>query len=119
MPDVLEKSRAHGPYEVPKGWCGFGLMLPPRALSKDLAVFDKWAVSFHGCPIGNVARILDEGMLMRPGDTLHDGRALGNRATVGSHDRMGVYTSPSIKYAELDIYAEPRKWRGGDGRRTS
>ena len=117
MPDVLEQDKAHGsPYEVPKGWCGFGLEVPKRAFSKELAVFQKWAVSFHGCPSGNVGRILQEGMLMRPGDTLHDGRALGNRATVGSHDRMGVYTSPSIKYAELDIYAQPRKWRGGDGR---
>ena len=117
MPDVLERDKAHGcPYEVPKGWCGFGLEVPKRAFSKELAVFEKWAVSFHGCPSGNVGRILQEGMLMRPGDTLHDGRALGNRATVGSHDRMGVYTSPSIKYAELNIYAQPRKWRGGDGR---
>ena len=49
MPDVLEHGKAHGcPYEVPKGWCGFGLDVPKRAFSQDLAVFEKWAVSFHG-----------------------------------------------------------------------
>ena len=42
MPDVLEQDKAHGsPYEVPKGWCGFGLEVPKRAFSKELAVFEK------------------------------------------------------------------------------
>ena len=31
IPDVLEQGSAHGhKYEVPKGWCGFGLNVPPR-----------------------------------------------------------------------------------------
>ena len=30
----------------------------------------------------------------------------------GGKERYGVYTSPSIKYSELDIYAKPTLWRG-------
>jgi len=117
MPDVLEHGKAHGcPYEVPKGWCGFGLDVPKRAFSQDLAVFEKWAVSFHGCPSSLVPSILKQGDLLMPGDKMIDGKELPNRLTRGGSDRIGLYTSPSIKYAELDIYAQPRKWRGGDGR---
>jgi len=32
--------------------------------------------------------------------------------TGGGKERYGVYTSPSIKYSELDIYAKPTHWRG-------
>ncbi len=45
-PDVLDRGTDH-PYEVPKGWCGFALKLPPKA--EDLDIF-KWPVAFHSCP---------------------------------------------------------------------
>ena len=32
--------------------------------------------------------------------------------TGGGKERFAVYTSPSIKYSELDIYAKPTEWRG-------
>ena len=117
MPDVLEHGKGHGiPYEVPKGWCGFGLKLPPRAFTKDLAVFEKWAVSFHGCPSGLIPSILKQGDLLMPGDKMIDGKELPNRLTRGGSDRIGLYTSPSIKYAELDIYSNPAQWSGSSVR---
>jgi len=69
-------------------------------------------VSFHGCPSEVLASILNEGQLMRPGDTLLDGTKLPNRLTRGGENCIGVYTSPSIKYSELEIYIKPVKWLG-------
>ena len=117
MPDVLEHGKAHGcPYEVPKGWCGFGLDVPKRAFSQDLAVFEKWAVSFHGCPSSLIPSILKQGDLLMPGDKMIDGKELPNRLTRGGSDRIGLYTSPSIRYAELDIYSTPAQWSGSSVR---
>ena len=49
---------------------------------------------------------------MMPGETLMDGTRLPNRLTGGDQDRIGVYTSPSIKYSELEIYTQPQYWNG-------
>ena len=54
---------------------------------------------------------------MMPGDRLMDGTQLANRLTGGGEDgagkgRIGVYTSPSIKYAESEIYTQPQHWNG-------
>ena len=111
MPDVLPPSGAHGcKYEVPKGWCGFGLVTKPTAKAKD--VFNEWAVSFHGCPKDVIASVLEQGELLMPGDKMIDGKKLPNRLTGGGEDRIGFYTSPSIKYSELDIYTKPEQWQG-------
>ena len=111
MPDVLEQGGEHGSaYEVPKDYCGFGLKVPARA--EDLEVFKKWAASFHGCPSSVLLKILKEGQLRMPGETLVDGSTLPNRLTRGGQDRIGLYTSPSIKYSELDIYTKPVTWQG-------
>jgi len=113
IPDVLEQHSQHGhPYEVPKGWSGFGLKVPSRAHSTENQMFVRWAVSFHGCPSTVLASILNEGQLMFPGQTLLDGTKLPNRLTRGGKNRIGLYTSPSIKYSELDIYTKPIKWQG-------
>lgn len=84
------------------------MKVPARA--HELEVFEKWAVSFHGCPCDSIPSILREGQLMRPGNKLIDGSELGNHATAGGQKRLGVYTSGSIKYAELDIYTHPSPW---------
>jgi len=66
VPEVLETDRAHGcPYEVPIGWCGFGLKVKPTAAAEK--VFEKWAVSFHGCPSDVISSILRQGELLSPG----------------------------------------------------
>ena len=116
MPDVLDRQRADGNcYEVPKGWYGAGLKMGPRA--EDLDIFcDDWVHTYHGCPSSVVASVLREGSLLMPGDTLIDGTALPNRLTRGGTDRIGVYTSPSIKYSELDIYTKPAQWEGHEVR---
>jgi serine/threonine protein kinase len=114
MPELLEQDRPHGsPYEVPLGWCGFGLQVPARAQVEK--VFEDWAVSFHGCPSDVLSSILREGQLLMPGDTKIDGSKLPNRLTVtkGNDQRIGVYTSGSIKYSELDIYTKPASWENG------
>ena len=54
---------------------------------------------------------------MMPGDRLMDGTQLANRLTGGGEDgagkgRIGVYTSPSILYSELEIYTQPEEWNG-------
>jgi len=37
IPDVLERDSQHShPYEVPKGWSGFGLKVPWREHSKEI-----------------------------------------------------------------------------------
>jgi hypothetical protein len=112
MPELLEQDRPHGsPYEVPLGWCGFGLQVPARAQVEK--VFEDWAVSFHGCPSDVLSSILREGQLLMPGDTKIDGSKLPNRLTKGNDQRIGVYTSGSIKYSELDIYTKPASWENG------
>ena len=47
-----------------------------------------------------------------PGDTLIGGAKLQNRLTRGDPSRIGLYTSPSIKYSELDLYTKPIEWQG-------
>jgi hypothetical protein len=79
------------------------LRLPPKAHALDAF---KWCVSFHGCASSVVSSILQDGLLM-PGDTLIDGTELPNRCTKGGKERIQVYTSPSIKYAELDSENAP------------
>ena len=89
MPDVLERECVHGcPYEVPKGWCGFGLKVRPAAKTMD--VFRNWAVSYHGCPSNVLASILQEGQILMPGDMLIDGTKLPNRLTRGGKERIGI-----------------------------
>jgi hypothetical protein len=105
---VLDVGTDH-PYEVPKGWCGFALKLPPKA--EDLQIFN-WPVAFHGCPSGVLPSVLREGSLLMPGDTLIDGSKLPNRLTRGGDERIQIYTSPSIKYSALDIYTQPNVWQG-------
>jgi len=96
-------------YEVPLGWCGFGLKLSPRA--EALGIFG-WPVSFHGCPSTVITSILNEGSLLMPGDTLLDGTKLQNRCTMGGEQQIQLYTSPSILYSELDIYSSPCEYAG-------
>ena len=63
--------------------------------------------------------VLLEGGLLLPGDHLLDGKALPAVHTNGGPDRHFLYTSPSVKYAELPVYTEPDTQLQRDGGWTS
>jgi hypothetical protein len=88
-------------YELPLGWCGFGLAVPARA--KALDIFNEWHVCYHGTSPKHLSSILAEGGLLMPGDTLLNGETLGALHTRDA-SRHKIYTSPSILYSELDVY---------------
>jgi len=109
LPDTLPNIGGTD-YELPKGWCGFGLKLGGRAVA--LKIWDKWPVTYHGCKAANVPSVLREGSLLLPGDKLMDGTKLRNAHTGGGDGRIHIYTSPSVLYSELDIYTEPVAFEG-------
>jgi hypothetical protein len=105
------------PYVVPRGWAGFGFKLPPRAKSKD--IFNKWSASFHGVDSPAVlTSILDCGQLMKAGDKLLDGSVLRSAKSMGRQDPV-FYTSPTVKYAGLKLYARPQPHPDEDGLQAS
>jgi|EP01047_Picozoa_sp_COSAG01_P039498 hypothetical protein len=93
------------PYVIPRGWVGFGLQVPPRAVSLD--IFNAWSVAFHGVDNQIVLKsVLDCGQLMKAGDALLDGTLLQSSKCAGRQDNV-FYTSPTIQYAGLKFYATP------------
>ena len=94
------------PYVVPRGWYRFGLALPPRGKSKNLDIFNRWSVSFHGTKNPLVlSSVLNCGQLMKPGDKMLDGKVLHSTKCAGRQDKV-FYTSPTVKYAGLKFYAD-------------
>merc|ERR1719265_353945 len=57
-------------YVVPRGWVGFGLEVPRRALDPAIDMFHNWSVSFHGTKAPVVKTILQNGSFAVPGDKL-------------------------------------------------
>ena len=101
-----------GLYEPPLGFVGFGIRLPARASC--LNVFEDWHVSYHGLKAANVASVLLEGGLCLPGDTLLDGTTLtADHTRDPDGSRRQIYTSPSVRYAELPVYTEPDQRNDG------
>ncbi|XP_077863760.1 neuralized-like protein 4 [Saccoglossus kowalevskii] len=110
--DDLYYTRGDPPkeYALPIGWCRFALDIPKRA--KDLDVFNKWHVAFHGTTKEAVESILQHGDLLMPGDELMNGHTLGERdghikpenAPEG-FDKKQLFLSPSIRYSGRDVYA--------------
>ena len=96
VPDVL-KNVGGTDYEIPKGWCGFGLKIRPGA-AESLKIFEQWPVTYHGCKASNLTSILREGSLLMPGDKLIDGSILRNAHTGGDDpdSRLRIWTSPSV-----------------------
>eukprot|EP00961_Rhodomonas_salina_P066902 898263-Rhodomonas_salina.1 len=89
-------------YDIPHGFCGFGIKLPARAES--LQIFDSWHVSFHGLASSALTSVLFESGLLLPGDQLLDGSLL-KASTLG--DPSHLFTSPSVLYSEKEIYTKP------------
>lgn len=111
-PDTIS-NEGPTPYVIPRGWFRFGLKLQPRAQDAELDIFNKWSVSFHGTKSPLVLKsVLQNGQLMKAGDTLLDGTKLRSTKCAGRQDKV-FYTSPTIKYAGLKFYAEPQPFGGG------
>lgn len=92
-------------YVVPVGWVRFALKAPPHAEAKN--VWTEWGVSFHGTNATILKNIVDCGDILMPGDSLPDGTRLESRNCAGRTDSM-VYTSPTVNYAGLRLYAKPQ-----------
>ncbi|XP_078368543.1 neuralized-like protein 4 [Oculina patagonica] len=112
--DKLYYTRGEPPeaYGIPIGWCRFGLKVQPRASALD--VFDKWHVAFHGTKLGSVNAILKCGDLLIPGDVVLGGKEISEEKghfndmrKPRGFDTKQIFVSPSVLYAEDDIYAEP------------
>lgn len=81
-------------YYCPAGWKRYGLQI-----SKDFdAEYTGWPVAYHGTATSNAAAILNTALRQ-------SGGAAGGFAAFG----IGVYLTPSIRYASWDRYA---KWYG-------
>lgn len=109
-PDMMGKGGTK--YIVPRGWVGFALHVPQRAL--DLGSFEKWSVSYHGTKPSVASTILRDGCFAVPGDKLVDGTVLRSRNSAARQDNH-FYTSPTVNYAGLQLYAEPTEWVSQSG----
>eukprot|EP00928_Gymnodinium_smaydae_P047553 TRINITY_DN31745_c0_g1_i1.p1 TRINITY_DN31745_c0_g1~~TRINITY_DN31745_c0_g1_i1.p1 ORF type:complete len:508 (+),score=46.29 TRINITY_DN31745_c0_g1_i1:40-1563(+) len=97
-------------YALPEGWCRFGIAVDSVFAQAERA-WEDWHVSFHGTSDRAIASILRHRYLLMPGDVLDDGTRLGIRDG-HIHGEVGFFTSPTIRYAELDAYATPIIWKG-------
>ena len=98
-------------YELPLGFAGFGIKIPARAAG--LRIFEEWHVSYHGLSACQLVSVLREGGLLLPGDVLLDGSQVKAIHTLGGAESVQLYTSPSPKYAEQDVYTSPG-WFGDE-----
>ena len=104
LPEVMDVAGER--YELPLGFAGFGMKVRARAAS--LRVFEDRHLSYHGLNAKALASVLREGGLLLPGDVLLDGSEVEAVHTRGGTERMQLYTSPSPKYAEHDVYTSPQ-----------
>ncbi len=103
------------PYVIPRGWLRFGLELSVRAKAMGERFFREWCVSFHGAAPEVCKQILEGGGMLLPGDRLLDNSVLRSGRCAGRQDRC-FYTSPSVRYAGLRFYAQPRRFADAAGR---
>ena len=99
------------PYEVPIGWVGFGLRVPPWCDERD--IWSHWHTTFLPCPPHCLTTVLHTCTPVMPGDSLIDGSKyktvhLAQRGFVEAvqpntrrADRCAtrLYTTPSARYA--------------------
>jgi hypothetical protein len=102
-PDHLSNTLrvAEADYVVPRGWAGFGLGVDPF---RDGNLWDTWIAVYHGTTAIAAQSILTHREFLLPGDHLIDGSQLPIRP---GHipGKIHIYTSPSIRYASLDVYS--------------
>ena len=97
---------ADASYVIPRQWAGFGLGVDP--FRKD-NIWDDWIVVYHGTTPIAAESILTHRQFLLPGDKLIDGTQLPIRP---GHipGKIHTYTSPSIRYASLEVYSTPRRF---------
>ncbi len=106
--DLPSKLRvAEADYVVPRGWSGFGLGVDPFR-GDDL--WNTWIVVYHGTTTIAAQSILTHRQFLLPGDYLLDGTKLAIRS---GHipGKVHIYTSPSIRYASLNVYSPVNSFR--------
>ncbi|XP_070552622.1 neuralized-like protein 4 [Ptychodera flava] len=104
-------------YGLPIGWCRFGLHIH-KSRANALKVFQKWHVAYHGTTVGAIKNIIETGNLLLPGDvayggiTLREGKGHFNDDwKPKGFDTKNVFLSPSIRYAGIECYARPKKFK--------
>lgn len=104
-PDTLMRGDPPCQYVIPKGWTRFGLTVLKARVDHD-DVWKKYHVGFHGANPKAIKSIIPVGFDVA-GDVLLDGQVLGGANSAGRKDGV-VYTSPSVEYAGLPLYARPQ-----------
>ena len=105
LPNTLRVAEAE--YVVPRGWAGFGLGVDPF---RDDNLWNTWIVVYHGTTPIAAQSILTHRQFLLPGDHLLDGSKLAIRP---GHipGKVHIYTSPSIRYASLEVYSPIRSFQ--------
>ncbi|XP_013418417.1 neuralized-like protein 4 [Lingula anatina] len=116
--DDLYYTRGDPPkdYGIPAGWCRYALSLPAKA--KAMNVLEAWHRAYHGTRSTAVAKILQVGELLMPGDTALGGEKISvckghfteERKPEGFNIKK-IFVSPSIRYAGHNAYAMPHKYK--------
>ncbi|CAH1248596.1 NEURL4 [Branchiostoma lanceolatum] len=106
-------------YGVPVGWCRFGLSLNQAFKDRQLRVFEDWHRAYHGTNSDTLVKILrSSSQLLMPGDVTLGGYRLGEKPghftpkrKPDGFDTQQVFVTPSVKYAGLDAYAPPQRYK--------
>lgn len=90
-------------YVVPRGWVRFGVHVD-HVQANYLNLWN-WCSCFHGTSIEKAKSIIEHRMLLLPGETTMDGKKI---EICKGHvpGQYYFFTTPTIKYAELNIYAD-------------
>ena len=111
QPTTLIRGLDDWPYVVPTGWYRFGLQVN-ETFAKHHRVFDNWCVAYHGTTRRAIESVLAHQQLLMANDTLLDGTRLPIREG-HADEQFFIFTSPSVRYASLAIYASPVEFRPG------
>lgn len=96
-------------YIIPRDWVGIAIAIPEHGLAHAF----NWDVVFHGTMAHRVTDILHHRHIGMPGDRLPDGSILRSINCCGRDDAQ-FYTSPTINYAGLQMYATAKPWAWGE-----
>nr|XP_006820344.1 PREDICTED: neuralized-like protein 4-like [Saccoglossus kowalevskii] len=104
-------------YGIPITWCRFALNVHQSRVDA-LQVFDKWHIAYHGTQAQTVSDILKTGELLIAGDVGYGGKQI--KEGEGHYhdgwkphkfDTKNIFLSPTIRYAGLEAYSKPFRYR--------